>query len=126
MQTMDSNSVLATFATARDEYLDAMRGVPADAVGYLKPGDDYSLGGIAVHVNFVLEHYTNVLNAVIAADFAECRPQDPPGLEERALARAGQTLGAAEVEVELARTQELHREVAVSELISVPHAGHTQ
>jgi ketosteroid isomerase-like protein len=112
MQTVNSNSAMADFKTARDEFLATMRGVPSGALGYLKAGDDYSLGGLAVHVNYVLEHYTNVLKALIAAGFAECRPEDPAGLEERARARAGATLRADQVEAELARTEDLHKQVA--------------
>jgi ketosteroid isomerase-like protein len=111
MQTVDSNSVLTAFGAARDQYLETMRGLPPGALGYLKAGDDYSLGGLTVHVNFVLEHYANVLNAVIAAGFAECRPEDPPELEERARARVGAALGAGEVEAELAMTEKLHQAV---------------
>jgi ketosteroid isomerase-like protein len=109
MQTVESNADLVQFTVARDEYLATMRRVPSGASSYLKPGDDYSLGGIAVHVNYVLEHYTNVLSALIAGDFAECRPEDPPGLEQRARARAGETLAAGEVEAELALTSKLHQ-----------------
>src|SRR2546421_7299968 len=116
MPTVESNAVLATFTAARDEYLQTMRRVPEGASEYLKPGDDYSLGGIAVHVNFVLEHYTNVLDALIEGGFAECRPEDPTGLQERANARAKEALPAGEVAVELATTEKLH--ARVSELIA--------
>jgi ketosteroid isomerase-like protein len=116
MKLVESGAVLAAFAGARDEYLKTMRRVPGGASEYLKPGDDYSLGGIAVHVNFVLEHYTNVLNALVAGGFAECRPEDPAGLQERANARAKEALPAAEVAVELATTEELHGHV--SELVA--------
>src|SRR5205807_6009101 len=112
MRTVESNAVLAAFTAARDEYLQTMRRVPEGASEYLKPGDDYSLGGIAVHVNFVLEHYTNVLNALIAGGFAECRPEDPPGLHERANARAKESLPAGEVAGELATTEKLHGHVS--------------
>ena len=88
MPMVGSKAASGQFSIARDEYLATMRRVPPSAASYLKPGDDYSLGGIAVHVNYVLEHYTNVLNALIAGDFTECRPVDPPGLEQRARARA--------------------------------------
>jgi ketosteroid isomerase-like protein len=108
MQTVDSEAALKSFSSSRDAYLDAMAKVPPDAFGYLKQGDDYSVGGIAVHVNFVLEHYQNVLNALIASGLAECRPEDPPGLGERAMARSGASLAAGEVRAELARTAELH------------------
>jgi ketosteroid isomerase-like protein len=107
-----SNVIQAAFAVARDEYLETMRRVPPHAAEYLKPGDDYSLGGIAVHVNYVLEHYTNVLNALIAGGFVECRPGDPAGLEERAKARAKESLQADEVASELATTEKLHRHLA--------------
>jgi ketosteroid isomerase-like protein len=106
-----SNVTLAAFAVARDEYLETMRGVPLHAAEYLKPGDDYSLGGIAVHVNYVLEHYANVLNALIGGGFAECRPEDPAGLEERAKARAKESLDADDVAAELATTETLHRQL---------------
>ncbi|MDQ6920813.1 MAG: hypothetical protein M3170_04355, partial [Candidatus Dormibacteraeota bacterium] len=105
MQTADSATALTAFDSARDAYLESMARVPADGFSYLKPGDDYSVGGLAVHVNFVLEHYTNVLAALVAAGIAECRPEDPPGLEERALARAREALRVEEVHRELARTR---------------------
>jgi ketosteroid isomerase-like protein len=111
MQTVESYPALSAFAASRDEYLETMRRVPAGASEYLKPGDDYSLGGIAVHVNYVLEHYTNVLLALIEGGFNECRPEDPPGLEERARAKAKEALGSGEVAAELAITERLHRQV---------------
>jgi ketosteroid isomerase-like protein len=111
MQIADSATALKAFETARDAYLQSMAKVPAEGFAYLKPGDDYSLGGLAVHVNFVLEHYTNVLQALIAGGFAECRPEDPAGLEERALARSKQSLQVGEVRSELTRTEQLHQGV---------------
>jgi ketosteroid isomerase-like protein len=112
MQMQDSNVALAQFTVARDDYLATTRRVPPGASEYLRPGDDYSLGGIAVHVNYVLEHYTNVLNALIAGGFAECRPEDPPGLEQRAKARAKEALQAGEVKAELATTEWLHQQLS--------------
>ena len=111
-QTADQAAELQAFDDARDAYLGAMTQVPESALAYLKPGDDYSLGGLSVHVNFVFEHYLGVLRALADGDFAECHPEDPPGLEERALARARSALGAAEVAAELAATRRLHDEVA--------------
>lgn len=111
MQTVDSATALKGVTSARDSYLESIGKVPADGFAYLKPGDDYSLGGLAVHVNFVLEHYTNVLSALVDGGFAECRPEDPAGLEERALARARSALQADEVRGELARTEQLHQGV---------------
>ena len=92
--------------------MSAFSKVPTEAMTYLKSGDDYSLGGIAVHVAFVLEHYTNVLDAIASAKFSECRPQDPPGLEARALARAKAKITSEEVEAELKDTKRLHHALA--------------
>ncbi len=88
-----------------------MRGIPPTVTGYLRPGDDYSLGGISVHVTYVLEHYLNVLDAIRTAGFGECRPRDPEGLEASALARAKSALTAADLEAELERTEKLHERV---------------
>jgi ketosteroid isomerase-like protein len=111
MQMVEPNVAMAAFTAARDEYLEIMRSLPPHASEYLKPGDDYSLGGIAVHVNYVLEHYTNVLNAMIEGGFTECRPEDPAGLEASARARAKEGLLAGEVVAELATTEALHEKV---------------
>jgi ketosteroid isomerase-like protein len=108
IQTTEARAALKSFDAAQETYLSAFAKVPAKAMSYLKAGDDYSIGGIAVHVVFVLEHYTNVLDTIAAADFAECRPQDPTGLEARALAKAKSPLSPEEVNTELAQTKRLH------------------
>jgi ketosteroid isomerase-like protein len=108
---MDSVQELAVFGGARDAFLATVREIPSEALQYLRPGDDYSLGGLTVHVNFVLEHYLNVLEALESGGFGECRPEDPPDLEARANERARSRLSADEVEAELARTGRLHQEV---------------
>jgi ketosteroid isomerase-like protein len=112
IQSTAARSALESFERARDIYLAAFKSVPQEALGYLRDGDDYSLGGIAVHVNFVLEHYANTLDAIRSAGFSECRPQDPPGLEDRALAKARESLRPDEVEAELSSTRRLHDAVA--------------
>ena len=110
-QTVDLVAVTADFARARDAYLAAMRAVPPDALPYLKPGDDYSLGGLTVHVNYVLEHYQTVLKALTEGGYTECRPEDPEGLHERANARAKSSLVSDEVAEELAATLRHHAAV---------------
>ena len=111
MQNIDSVSEVAVFAGARDAFLAAMREVPPEALPYLRPGDDYSLGGLAVHANYVLEHYLNVLKALEAGDFAECRPEDPADLQASANERARSSLSPGEVEVELTKIGRLHEQV---------------
>src|SRR5437879_13554521 len=93
---MEREAALADFETARKEWEGAFAKVPDGALTYLKPGDDYSLGGLQVHVNWVLVHYRRVLDGMIAAGFAETAPRDPPGDVTRALAGAKRGLMPAE------------------------------
>src|SRR5437016_14605695 len=82
---MEREAALADFEAARKEWEEAFARVPDDALTYLKPGDDCALGGLQVHVNWVLVHYRGVLDGMIGAGFGELGPQDPPGDVERAL-----------------------------------------
>jgi hypothetical protein len=92
---VERNAALADFELARNEWETAFRSVPDSALAYLKPGDDYALGGLQVHVNWVLTHYRRVLDRIIAGGFAQLGPQDPPGDAEaaRKKAKAGLDLG---------------------------------
>ena len=85
---MERDAALADFEAARGEWEGAFARVPDDALAYLKPGDDYALGGLQVHVNWVLAHYERVLAGIVSAGFGEIGPQDPPGAESEALAGA--------------------------------------
>src|SRR5256714_12673848 len=93
---MERDAALADFETARGEWERAFAQIPDSALTYLKPGDDYSLGGLQVHVNWVLAHYRRVLDGILAAGFSEVGPQDPPGAEPTALAAARPGLQPAE------------------------------
>ena len=92
---MEKAAVLADFELARSEWESAFAKVPDDALQYLKPGDDYALGGLLVHVNWVLTHYRRVLDGIIAGRFGQLGPQDPPGEVQAAVqkAKAGLTAG---------------------------------
>src|SRR3981081_4023884 len=76
---MQRDAALADFEAARKEWETAFAHVHDDALAYLKPGDDYALGGLQVHVNWVLTHYRRVLDGIIAGGFAPPGPQDGPG-----------------------------------------------
>jgi hypothetical protein len=81
-------AALADFETARKEWESALAQVPDEALAYLKPGDDYALGGLQVHVNWVLVHYRRILDGLIAGDFASLDPLDPPGENDEVNKRA--------------------------------------
>ena len=64
----DRDAVLAAFEAARTEWESAFARVPDAALTYLKPGDDYALGGLLVHVDWVLARYLSVLEGAVVAD----------------------------------------------------------
>jgi hypothetical protein len=85
---MDRDAELADFESARKEWESAFAQVPDGALAYLKTGDDYALGGLQVHVNWVLTHYRRVLDGIIAGGFKQLGPQDAPGEAEAASQKA--------------------------------------
>jgi hypothetical protein len=64
------DAVLAEFDSAREEFEDSLRRAPDAALRYKPPGEDYSLGGLVVHVSDVLRRYAQVLDAIRQHDFA--------------------------------------------------------
>ena len=105
------NAALAEFDRARAEWEAAFARVPDDALRFLKPGDDYSLGGLMVHVNWVLTHYGRMLDAIVAGGFASVGPQDPPGEEAEVREAARRGLEVSERRQSLERMAALHAEV---------------
>jgi hypothetical protein len=87
------DEALSDFEAARKEWDAAFAQVPDEALSYLKPGDDYALGGLQVHVNWVLVHYRRVLDGLIDRGFTQLPPLDPPGenAEFNERAKAGLT-----------------------------------
>src|SRR3979411_1955686 len=88
MTARDRDTALEEFEAARAAFVDACAGVPDEALTFLKPGEDYALGGLVTHVVAVLEHYHLLLSAVLDAGFGEVRPDDPPGFWEQQGLRA--------------------------------------
>jgi hypothetical protein len=89
---MDRDVALADFESARNEWESAFAQVPDGALAYLKAGDDYALGGLQVHVNWVLTHYRRVLDGIISGGFKPLNPQDAPGEGETASQKAKEGL----------------------------------
>jgi hypothetical protein len=105
---MEREAALADFEVARKEWEEAFSRVPDDALTYLKPGDDYALGGLQVHVNWVLVHYRRVLEGIVACGFKDLGPQDPPGAEPRAREGAKRGLSPGERRKSLDEMGRLH------------------
>jgi hypothetical protein len=102
---------LTDFAAARQEWDKAFAQVPDEALEFLKPGDDYALGGLQVHVNWVLVHYRRVLDGLIAGGFGPLGPLDPPGEHVDFNMRSKAGLTADGRRKELAAMDTLHEAV---------------
>ena len=108
---MQHDAALTEFDAARAEWDRAFAMVPDAALTYLKEGDDYALGGLQVHVNWVLTHYTRVLDAIVAGGFKPVGPTDSPGESEAAGKKAQAGLTAKERSRALYDMERLHAAV---------------
>jgi hypothetical protein len=111
---MERETALADFDRARAEWEAAFARVPDTALDYLKPNDDYALGGLQVHVNWVLRNYLSLLHAIVAAQFAEIQPEVDRAAEREALDGANRGLQGAERQQALDSMSELHGQVCVT------------
>jgi hypothetical protein len=108
---VEREAALADFEAARAEWESALAKVPDEALAFLKPGDDYALGGLQVHVNWVLVHYGRVLDAMIAGGFAPIGPKDAAGEPEAVNKKAKAGLTAAGRREALTEMANLHQSV---------------
>ncbi|HEY8952974.1 MAG TPA: DinB family protein [Candidatus Dormibacteraeota bacterium] len=118
---MEREAALADFEAARKQWESAFAQVPDEALAYLKAGDDYALGGLQVHVNWVLIHYRRVLDGIVAGGFKALGPQDAPGEGDAAGRRAKEGLAKGERPKALDEMGRLH--AAVSTAVNRMPAG---
>jgi ketosteroid isomerase-like protein len=118
----DTTLALERFDAAGAAYRKAMEEAPAEALGHRHPGDDYTLGGLAYHVNAVLAHYRGTAEAMLAAGpGGAASAPDSSRLFDEANARAGLAPDLAEVGAALAETADLH--AAVRRLLAAVDDG---
>jgi hypothetical protein len=106
---VERDAALSDLDVAREEWESAFAQVPDAALAYLKPGDDYALGGLQVHVNWVLVHYGRVLDGIKADPLRQLEPLDKPEEPAEANKRAKAGLTAAERKQALEEMSGLHR-----------------
>jgi hypothetical protein len=111
VSAVPKDAAIADFEKARIEWESALAQVPDEALAYLKPGDDYALGGLQVHVNWVLIHYGRILDGLVAEDFAPLAPLDPPGEHEEIGKKAKAGLTADGRRNSLAEMAALHQAI---------------
>lgn len=104
------------FDAAQDAYLRTLEKAPAEALGQRRPGDDYTLAGLAYHVNAVLTHYHATARAMLEAGLGETSAPDSSNLFEAANAKAGGTPTGVERDAVLTETVGLH--AAIRDLVA--------
>jgi ketosteroid isomerase-like protein len=110
--TTAGDLLLERFDAAGAAYRKALVEAPAGALGQRRPGDDYTLGGLAHHVNAVLQHYLGTAEAMrVAGPGAAAEASDSSRLFEEANARAALAPDGGGRDAALARTDELHAAV---------------
>src|SRR5438128_12067641 len=97
LASVDREAALSDFDAARAEWEAVFAQVPDAALSYLKPGDDYALGGLQVHVNWDLVHYSRVLDGVQADPNHELQPLNRPEESTAANKRANASLTAPQL-----------------------------
>lgn len=86
----DRDAVLAEFDASRREFEESLRRAPDAALRFKPPGDDYTLGGLVVHVSQVLRKYARVIDAIRQADWgAVAEAHESEDGQEAALIRDG-------------------------------------
>ena len=92
---MSRDGALGAFDEARDRFLAAFDRVPDAALGFLKPGDDYAIGGLLAHMTWGMGHYSDVLDRVAAGGFGELRDRIDPAETDRSAEEARRGIDGA-------------------------------
>ena len=88
---------LAQLDAAHAAIVDAFAAMPDAALAWLKPGDDYAVGGIVIHLIGSLDGYIGTLAALKAAGYRDTEgPGEDESVVESQLAQARRGLAAGE------------------------------
>ncbi len=66
----ESAKALTTFDQARDAFLAAFAQAPDEALPYVPPGDEYTLGILPVHLQDSINGYLDLFERIVRTDFA--------------------------------------------------------
>ena len=82
---MSVSASVAELDAARDALVAAYEDVPDPALSWLKPGDDYALGGIVRHLQNSADEYTATLQRIVDAGYRDTEGPafDPADVERR-------------------------------------------
>jgi len=86
----DSAQVLAEFDRSRDDFEASLRRAPDAALRFKPEGDDYTVGGLVVHVTDVLRRYARLIDELRARGFEPFKAPDyETPAEDEELIRTG-------------------------------------
>lgn len=131
---MSVNAATAELDAARDAFVAAYEDVPDPALAWLRPGDDYAIGGLVTLLQSSADAYTATLQRLLDAGYRDTQgPADDPAELDRVLekARAGIPAGdrtaafaaLARSHDRLARLARGVPELAFDRLVGVTYPG---
>ena len=104
---------LAKLDDAHAAIVDTYAPLPDAALAWLKPGDDYAIGGIVIHLQQSLDGYVATLEALRAAGFADTEgPGEDEAVVEAQLARARKGIAPNERAAAFAAMKDKHARLA--------------
>jgi hypothetical protein len=103
------DDALAKMDSAHAAIVSAFAAMPDGALTWLKPGDDYAIGGIVIHLIGSLDGYIRTLAAIDAAGYRDALgPGEDAAVVEAQRARARRGLAPAERTVAFAEMKAKH------------------
>ena len=107
------DEALAKMDAAHAALADAFAAMPDDALAWLKPGDDYAIGGIVIHLIGSLDGYIGTLAAMHAAGYRDTEgPGEDEAIVDEQLAHARRGLSPAERAATFAEMKTKHRSLS--------------
>jgi hypothetical protein len=104
---------LAKLDGAHAAIVDAFGAMPDPALAWLKPGDDYAIGGVAIHLIQSLDGYIATLAALDAAGYTDTSgPGEDERVVEAQLAHMRRGVSAAERAATFAEMRTKHERFA--------------
>ena len=104
---------LAKLDDAHAAIEDAFAAMPDPALVWLKPGDDYAIGGVALHLIASLDGYIDTLSALDAAGYGDTEgPGEDEAVVEAQLARMRRGIPAPERAASFAEMKTKHERFA--------------
>lgn len=86
--TGESEKALAAFDQARDAFLAAFAQAPDEALPYVPPGEEYTIGILPIHLQDSIVNYLDLYGRIVRTDFASFDTSADPDAAEKAEAAA--------------------------------------